>query len=64
CGALFYWFSGWLLAGGMGFVGRPARVVAGGARLRLRSGAFAPDCPVLNLVAACRRLPSVSAGRI
>ena len=47
-----------------GFVGRPARVVAGGARLRLRSGAFAPDCPVLNLVAACRRLPSVSAGRI
>ena len=41
----------WLFAcGGVGFVGRPARVVAGGARLRLRSGAFAPDCPVLNLV--------------
>lgn len=49
---------------GFEFLSRPAGRRQAGAGLRLRSGAFAPDCPFLILVAAWRRLPSDSVGRI
>ncbi|CUK16957.1 Uncharacterised protein [Achromobacter xylosoxidans] len=49
---------------GVGFLRRAWRGRWGMAGLRLRSGAFAPDFPFVILVAACRRLPSDSLGRI
>lgn len=56
---------GYCVAEGIGFLKRQERLVGGGcAKLRLQSGAFAPDCPVLILVAALRRLPTDSVGRI
>ena len=51
-------FCGW----GFEFSSRPAGRRMRRAGLRLRSGAFAPDCPFLNLVRL--RLPTVSVGRI
>ena len=46
---------------GAWFLRRPGRRRPGGAGQRLRSGAFAPDCPIVILVAACGgclRIPS------